>query len=142
MNLPSRATLLVLPFSLISCVSLSPTDRAQLRDIKALNLPEKTRKNQIAAGALNLLPGIGNFYLATGTDQGGQASVGFVNLLTWPLSVVWGIPQAAIDAKTINTQYTVYYYTIDPVGKKTLNQALYQSNHSEPAAEVKSRKLP
>jgi hypothetical protein len=94
-----------------------------------MNLPKKERKNAAAAGILNLLPGFGNFYLAFGTDQGGQTAIGFVNLLTWPLSAAWGVPQAAIDANTINTQYTVYYYTVDPNGKKILDQALYESSH-------------
>ena len=142
MSLATRLILLSLSLTFMSCVSLSPTDRSQLRDIKALNLPEQNRKSQATAAALNVLPGIGNFYLATGTDQGGQASIGFVNLLTWPLSVLWGVPQAAIDAKTINTQYTVYYYTVDPVGKKALNQALYQSSRSEQSTEVGAKKRP
>ena len=44
----------------------------------------------------------------------------FLNLLTWPISVVWGIPEAAIDAETINERELVYYYTFDESGKEAL----------------------
>ena len=73
------------------------------------------------AGALNLLPGFGNFYLASGNGgDGGHYLYGFLNLLTWPISVVWGIPEAAIDAETINERELVYYYTFDESGKEAL----------------------
>ena len=45
---------------------------------------------------------------------------GFLNLLTWPLSIIWGIPEAAIDANTINERELVYFYTYDESGKQSL----------------------
>lgn len=67
---------------------------------------------------LNILPGGGNFYLAAGTDESEQWLYAFLNLLTWPASVVWGVPEAAIDAGNINKKATVEYYTFDKVGKE------------------------
>jgi hypothetical protein len=75
------------------------------------------------AALLNLLPGVGNFYLAAG--NGGDSShytYGTLNLLTWPLSILWGIPEAAIDANTINKREMLYYYNFDPHGKKELER--------------------
>jgi len=64
-----------------------------------------------AAGGLNLLPGIGNFYLGSGAAADGTQWVyGVFNLLLWPCSIVWGVPQAVIDANTLNKQDLVYHY--------------------------------
>jgi hypothetical protein len=87
---------------------ISPTDQAV--------------KNPGAAGALNILPGFGNFYLAAGTTESEQWLYGFLNLLCWPISVIWGIPEAAIDASTINKKETVYYYTFDPRGREEFSR--------------------
>ncbi len=62
---------------------------------------------------LNLFPGFGNFYL-------GQTGVGVINFLFWPISVVWGVPQAIIDTDVYNQQHLVDYYMYDPYGKKEL----------------------
>lgn len=77
----------------------------------------------IGAGALNLLPGFGNFYLASG--NGGESShylYGFLNLITWPISVLWGIPEAAIDANRINEKELIYFYIFDESGRAILTQ--------------------
>lgn len=76
------------------------------------------------AGALNLLPGFGNFYLASG--NGGDSShylYGTLNLLFWPLSIAWGVPEAAIDANKINEREMLYYYKYDAQGKKEAAKA-------------------
>ncbi|MDX9788912.1 MAG: hypothetical protein RBT11_19205 [Desulfobacterales bacterium] len=83
---------------------------------------EAAVKHPAAAGVLNILPGFGNFYLASGTDESSQWLYGFLNLLSWPVSVVWGIPEAAIDANTINKKETVNYYTFDIKGKQEFEQ--------------------
>ncbi len=65
----------------------------------------------LLAGVLNILPGIGNFYLASG--NAGDSShwlYGFGNLLTWPLSIIWAIPEAALDANNINKRDMLNYY--------------------------------
>lgn len=65
----------------------------------------------LLAGVLNILPGVGNFYLASG--NAGDSShwlYGFGNLLTWPLSIIWAIPEAALDANNINKRDMLNYY--------------------------------
>jgi hypothetical protein len=101
------------------CVNMSRGDRESYREIQGLGLDTDVGriKSPLTAALLNLLPGIGNFYLAGGTDQGSQWVYGILNLLFWPLSVVWAVPEAAIDAETINKLETIYYYRYDPQGK-------------------------
>ncbi len=105
---------------------MSRVDRNFYRQIEdvGLDVDMGKVKDPAAAGCLNILPGIGNFYLATGTDQGSQVLYGVLNLLSWPLSIVWGIPQAAIDAETINKLETVYYYRFDPAGQAAFDAAV------------------
>jgi hypothetical protein len=97
------------------CSSLDPAEQQQVMRLKNLGIEEDSlgTKSPAAAGALNLLPGGGNFYL-------GQTGPAIGNLLFWPLSVVWGVPQAIMDAKTINTKQTVAYYNYNPQGKKEI----------------------
>jgi hypothetical protein len=61
----------------------------------------------LTAGLLNLLPGIGDAY-------NGQWGAFVANFLTWPLSIVWGIPEAATTATNQNHKETVYFYTLGP----------------------------
>lgn len=48
----------------------------------------------------------------------------FPSLLFPVVSVVWGIPEAAIDAETINERELVYYYTFDEGLKLTASGRL------------------
>lgn len=113
---------------LASCTSLTHQERNTLRSLQAQGITvDKPVGNWEApaspagAGALNLLPGFGNFYLASGNaGDSGQYLYGFLNLLTWPVSVLWGIPEAAIDAGTINERELIYFYTFDESGKIAL----------------------
>ena len=117
-----------LSVALSACTSLTYQERNTLRSLKAQGITVDkplggwdAPANAAGAGALNILPGFGNFYLASG--NGGDSShylYGFLNLLTWPISVIWGIPEAAIDAKRINQRELIYYYTFDPAGKGAL----------------------
>lgn len=106
--------------AMTGCISLSRSERDTIRELRSYGVrgPEETVKSPVAAGCLNILPGIGNFYLAAGTDEGDQWLYGFLNLITWPVSILWGIPEAAVDAGRINMRETVYYYTFDKKGKK------------------------
>ncbi len=123
-----RATILVgvlvMMLFLTGCVSLSSQDRRQLRELKGYGISpdEQQLKHPGLAGALNILPGIGNFYLAAGTEESAQWAFGILNLLVWPYSILWGVPQAAIDAGTINKKATIEYYYYDPQGKKELER--------------------
>lgn len=100
---------------LTSCSSLNPAEKQQVLKLKSLGIKEDSLGTNSAAvaGVLNLLPGGGNFYL-------GQTGAGIGNLLFWPISPIWGIPQAIIDAKTINTKETLAYYNYNPEGKKEI----------------------
>ena len=45
---------------------------------------------------------------------------GTLNLLTWPISILWGIPEGAVDADKINERELVYYYNYDEDGRFAL----------------------
>jgi hypothetical protein len=127
-EMSKRSTVMVLVVVLLvagsGCVSLSRTDKATLRELRGHGIRETDQrvKHPAVAGGLNILPGIGNFYLACGTDESEQWVVGFMNLLFWPISILWGIPEAAIDANTLNQRELVYYYMFDPSGKAELKK--------------------
>jgi len=104
-----------------ACVSMSRADREFYRriEMQGADVMAGNIKHPAAAGFLNILPGVGNFYLASGTEHSGQWMIGTLNLLVWPVSILWGVPEAAIDAQTINKMETVYYYRHGP-GKEEL----------------------
>ncbi|MBE7415362.1 MAG: hypothetical protein HS130_09100 [Deltaproteobacteria bacterium] len=111
-------------FLLASCTSLSTLEKTKIAELesKGIRVPHEEIKNPGAAGALNLLPGFGNFYLAIGTNESEHWAYGFMNLLFWPLSIVWAVPEAAIDATTINKRNSVYHYTYGP-GQEEIRRA-------------------
>lgn len=121
---------LALILMLSACTSLTYSERNTIRSLKSKGITiDKPRGNwekpasPAGAAALNLLPGFGNFYLASG--NGGDSNhylYGSLNLLTWPISILWGIPEAAVDAKTINQRELVYFYTFDEAGVEELKQ--------------------
>lgn len=112
---------------LTSCSSLNPAEKQQVLKLKSLGIKEDSLGTNSAAvaGVLNLLPGGGNFYL-------GQTGAGIGNLLFWPISPIWGVPQAMIDAKTINTKETLAYYNYNPEGKKEIarREGRVETNYS------------
>lgn len=113
---------------LCGCTSLTHQERNTLRSLQAQGISvEKPAGNwerpasPAGAGALNLLPGVGNFYLAAGNGgDGSHYLYGFLNLLVWPVSVIWGIPEAVIDANRINERELIYYYSFDESGQEAL----------------------
>ncbi len=116
---------------LCGCTTLTGQERNQLQQLKSngITVDKSTGTwerpaNPGMAGALNLLPGIGNFYLAAG--NGGDSThylYGTLNLLLWPISILWGVPEAAVDANRINERELIYYYKYDSQGKKEISQA-------------------
>ena len=116
--------------SLSGCTTLTHQEKSTLRGLKAHGITvEKPAglweapASPAAAGVLNLLPGFGNFYLASGNGaDSSQYLYGFLNLITWPISVLWGIPEAAVDANRINERELIYYYTYDNSGIEALSQ--------------------
>lgn len=113
--------ILLLIAMLSACTHLTHHERNQLKELETKGITvEKPNANwsapasPAAAGLLNLLPGVGNFYLAAGNaGDSNQYLYGALNLLTWPISVIWGIPEAVIDANNINKRELVYYYTYE-----------------------------
>ena len=123
-----KKTLLVLSMVLLlsGCTHLTRQEEIELRQLSSQGITvdrpvgnyEKPA-TPVVAGALNILPGIGNFYLAMGNGGDSNHGIyGFLNLLFWPLSIVWSVPEAAIDATKINQREMLYYYKYDPQGKK------------------------
>lgn len=125
------ALFLICVILLSSCSSLSHQEQIQLRKLASqgvtVDRPVGTYEKPasgIAAGLLNILPGIGNFYLGCGNGaESNQIIYGILNFLFWPFSPVWAIPQAAIDADNINKRDMIYYYLYDENGKKELRKA-------------------
>ena len=116
---------------LYGCTNLTRQEHMQLRELQAQGVTvdkpvgnfEKPASG-IAAGTLNLLPGIGNFYLGTGNAaESSHILYGVLNLLFWPISILWGVPEAVIDADNINKREMLYYYTYDEQGKRALEKA-------------------
>lgn len=124
-------SLLVGTMLLAGCTSLTRQEQMQLQHLKAQGITvDKPFGNYekpasvAGAAALNLLPGVGNFYLGSGqAAESDHWLYGFLNLLTWPVSIVWGIPEAAIDANAINKREMLYYYQYDKMGKEELRRA-------------------
>jgi len=111
----------------VACTTLSRSEETELKELQGYGLQQKAEtKSPALAGTLNVLPGFGNFYLAAGTDESSHWLYGFLNLLFWPASVLWGAPEAAIDAGNINKKEMVYYYMYDPTGKAELAKAKEQ----------------
>lgn len=114
---------------LSACTSLTMQERQTLRSLKSYGITTDTPAGNWerpaspgGAAALNILPGFGNFYLASG--NGGQSEhylYGTLNLLTWPISVLWGIPETAVDANRINERELIYFYTFDESGRQALS---------------------
>ncbi len=116
--------------NLNACTSLTYQEKASLRSLNAEGISvdrpvgnfEKPN-SALAAGLLNILPGGGNFYLGSGSgSESSQNIYGAFNFLFWPISAVWGIPQACIEAKALNERELIYYYTFDKDGKSALAQ--------------------
>ncbi|MBI5644414.1 MAG: hypothetical protein HY954_13195 [Deltaproteobacteria bacterium] len=118
-----KIALVCLSFAMISCTTLTSTEKHRIAELESqgVRVPHEEIKSPGLAGALNILPGVGNFYLAIGTNESEHWLYGFLNLLAWPTSIAWGVPEAAIDASTINKRETVYFYTYGP-GKEALNK--------------------
>ncbi|MBO4285284.1 MAG: hypothetical protein J5895_03535 [Alphaproteobacteria bacterium] len=115
---------------LTACTNLTRAEQDQLQLLKSYGITvdrpvgnyEKPA-NPAAAGLLNLLPGVGNFYLASG--NGADSShwlYGAGNLIFWPFSVFWGIPEAVVDANNINKRELLYYYQYDQRGRQEIYQ--------------------
>lgn len=115
---------LMLALTLGGCVTLSAQDEKTAQELKSYGLkPSWTQpKNVFLAGFLNVLPFAGNLYLSAGKDgDADQVSYGVLNFFfIYPISILWAVPQAAIDAHTLNKKAFVDYYSFDKAGHKEL----------------------
>ena len=131
-----------------ACTSLTGHERIVLRDLKAngITIEHSTGEwekpaSPLLAGVLNILPGFGNFYLGMGNaGDGSQSIYGVINLFLWPISPIWAVPQAAIDAKTINERDFVFYYEHTDNGKEELLERQEESSSKKKLSDVKRAK--
>ncbi len=123
-----KKTIIASAILLQACTTLTNHEKSTLRSLQSQGISVETPagnwqapNSPAAAGLLNLLPGVGNFYLGSGSGaDSSQTLYGFLNLLTWPISVVWGVPEAAIDANNLNKRELIYFYTHEEQGKIAL----------------------
>lgn len=86
-------------FSAAGCASLNSVQKAELRAMKLSDTNVYVEeKNTDTATALGFLPGVGSFYTR-------QYALGVVDLLLWPVSMIWDPIAGYQGAQTIN--YTV-----------------------------------
>jgi hypothetical protein len=99
------------------CTGLTRYEKAELMELKhkhgiSVDNPQtelwEAPKSPVAAAALNILPGVGNFYLCT--IESHHCTLGVLNLLLWPLSVLWAIPDGAVSANALNERDLLYFY--------------------------------
>ena len=110
------------------CVSLTYQEKRNLAMLKANGITVdrpvgdfEEPNSRLAAGLLNILPGVGDFYLASGRGNDSTECVyGLINLFTWPVSILWAIAQGAIDAGTLNEREMLYYFRYEKHGQEAL----------------------
>ena len=115
---------------LSACTSIGRHEQVRVYQLKEKGV---TMKNPLGyyekpvepllAGGLNILPGFGNFYLASAGDEPMHYAYGVLNLLFWPLSCLWAIPDGFISGENINKREFVQYYFYTDEGKKALREA-------------------
>ncbi len=112
----------LLVLSLSGCMSLSQSEKNATYELKSygVNTGDVKIKDPAVAAWLNLLPGVGHFYLAYGSDEKQLWNMAFFNLFTYPLSWFWGIPGAYSDAGVLNQKEQVHFYQYSPAGQEQL----------------------
>ena len=130
---------ILLCLTVSACVSMRPHEEVELRNLEKYGIKsdEHKVKEPGVAAILNILPGFGNFYLASGTGESSQWAIGAVNLLFWPISVVWGVPEAAIDATVINKKETLYFYKHTDEGRAIILSKESQNTSKQVLSETK-----
>lgn len=94
-----KMAVVVLGFSSIGCAgSLNSIQKGELQSFQAKGMLVEEKKPGLAAG-LGILPGGGSFYTR-------HIGLGVVNLLLWPLSILWD-PVSGYDG----AQYINYFTT-------------------------------
>jgi hypothetical protein len=127
-----KLTMVIMTYlvALSGCVSLTYQEKQNLAMLKQNGISVdraiggfEEPNSRLVAGLLNILPGVGNFYLALGHgNDSDQFIYGFANILLWPSSIVWAVPQGAIDAGALNEREMLYHYRYNEYGKKALKE--------------------
>ena len=95
--------LLILGFVSVGCTDvmygLRPHQKNDIRDWEAAGQPVVHEKNPATATALGFFFGLGSFY----TDE---PVLGVVDLLLWPISILWDPLIAPANANKINYEAT------------------------------------
>lgn len=114
-----RSALIVgLSIVLAGCASMSSYEKNAYRDIVDIGARCETIADPAAAAILNVLPGFGDVYLAVGNGANSSSWGAFVlDLLFWPISVVWAVPQAVITSEEINKKECIGYYAHTEEGR-------------------------
>jgi len=123
-----KLLILAICIMVMGCQSLTFHEQKQLKrlEYKGVTIDRPVGDwdkpaNPMSAALWSLLPGGGNFYLAGGrAGQSEQFVYGALNLLTWPLSILWAVPGNVIDANTINKRDMLQYYEYDEDGQKAV----------------------
>ena len=113
---------LLLAIMLSGCMSLTQSEKNAVYELKSygVNTCDVKIKDPAVAAWLNLMPGVGHFYLASGSEEKQLWGMAFFNLFTWPLSWCWGIPGAYSDAEVLNKKEQIRFYQYDLMGQKQL----------------------
>lgn len=110
-----RIPVLLLSVLLISCSGLNTAQKREYKEWKSSGLAQEVKSEGLAAG-LNVLPGFGDFY-------NGNTGLGVVNLLAWPLSILWAPVGGANGAEEVN------YYESKAVISKLEKNKTESINH-------------
>lgn len=113
---------LLLLLMLSGCMSLTQSEKNAVYELKSYGVStcDVKVKDPAVAAWLNLLPGVGHFYLASGSEEKQLWGMAFFNLFTYPLSWFWGIPGAYSDAGVLNKKEQVRFYQYDSTGQEQL----------------------
>jgi hypothetical protein len=124
----------VLGIILGGCASMSSYERQTYRELEDIGARCETVADPATAGILNVLPGFGDIYLAVGEGANSSSWGAFVlDLLLWPISVVWAVPQAVVTADEINKKECVGYYAHTEEGR--IKYSRLKDSHRENVAE-------
>lgn len=109
----AKSILVLLALSLmIGCTTLTPAQKTEY-DMMEKNGVLVKEKDPATGAVLGILPGGGAFY-------GREPAVGVIDLLFWPLSILWDPVVGHETAKTVNYNLTVS--TLQKAKQKELSE--------------------
>jgi hypothetical protein len=113
----------VLAIFLSGCATMAPHEKIIYSEIQDAGAMCEVVAVPSTAGALNILPGGGDIYLAGGRGANPANWGAFaLDFLFWPVSIVWAIPQAVVTAEEVNKIECVRYYSLTERGKTELQK--------------------